>query len=432
VRSLRGSALQGRLLALSALALGTLFSGCALVDTVDNRADFMNESVTRFRNQTVLRNIIRSTRDEPLSFAALSNVVGHNTSVNNFPSFPGFEWSGNPLSFAKRTVGSTNSQYNVSSDFTLTAIDDSATHAAILAPLDASTIAVFTQRSGWQTNFLYLLFFERIRIADPQGRVLATFYGNNVAADEYQGKRVCAGNLCGSKTMVAYMLLAYLNLQFNVEKGGLPGVSKKPRTQICFDRESPPAGKWRDLGLAPTGGRIAVPVKKGGGVPDSFCDQPGTWLPAEGSEGSGESSKGPAKAGAAAKGEKPAAAQYIIFDARNNVWVELSARSTWGIYQFLGNLTYDLIESKRPKVRLIQPGYQNQDELVILNIVKGQSGNGCFVDVEDRDVYCVPNGPESRLTRIYFAILQQLAALQRSVVSTQSGSGGGSSVRITQ
>jgi hypothetical protein len=235
--------------------------------------------------------------------------------------------------------------------------------------------------------------------------------------------------------MVAYALLAYLNLQFNVEKGGLPGQSKKPRTQICFDRENPPQGKWRDLGLTPTGGKIAIPAKKGGGVPDSFCDQPGTWLPSESSEGGGESGKGPAKASAGARTEKDkpaAAAQYVIFDARNNVWVELSTRSTFGIYQFLGNLAYDLIENRKPKVRLIQPGYPNRDELVILNIVKGQSGAGCFIDVEDREVYCVPNGPESRLTRIYFAILQQLAALQRSVVSTQSGSGGASSVRVTQ
>lgn len=422
--------MHGPLAALAAaFALGTLLAGCAFVDTVDNRADFMNESVTRFRNQTVLRNIMRSARDEPLSFAALSGIVGHNTSVNQFPSFPQLPWSDKLAFGVSGTLSGASNQYNVSSDFTLTAIDDSATHAAILAPLDASTIAVFTQRSGWQSNLLYLLFFERIRIADPQGRVLAAFYGNAVATDEYSGKRVCAGDLCGSRTMVAYALLAYLNLQFNVEKGGLPGQSKKPRTQICFDRERPPSGKWRDLGLAPTGGRIAVPVTKGG-VPASFCDQPGTWLPAESAEGGGASSRAPTKGKAEEKA--PAAAQYIIFDARNNVWVELSTRSTWGIYQFLGNLAYDLIENKRPKVRLIQPGYPNPDELVILNIVKGQSGNDCFVDVQDRDTYCVPNGPESRLTRIYFAILQQLAALQRSVVSTQSSGGGGSSVRITQ
>jgi hypothetical protein len=415
----------------AASVLGMLLAGCAFVDTVDNRADFINESVTRFRNQTILRNIIRSTRDEPLSFAAVSNIVGHNTSVNQFPSFPQLPWSKAAAFGVSGQLSGTTNQYNVSSDFTLTAIDDSATHAAILAPLDASTIAVFTQRSGWQTNLLYLLFFEKIRIADPQGRVLASFYGNNVAADEYSGKRVCAGDLCGSRTMVAYMLLAYLNLQFNVEKGGLPGQSKKPRTQICFDRENPPSGKWRDLGLAPTGGRIAIPVKKGARLPDSFCDQPGTWLPAESPAYGGELGRAPAKGSAGAKGEKPAAAQYVIFDARNNVWVELSPRSTWGIYQFLGNLAYDLIENKRPKVRLIQPGYPNPDELVILNIVKGQSGDSCFVDVRDRDDYCVPDGPESRLTRIYFAILQQLAALQRSVVSSLQSDRGGSSVRIT-
>ncbi|MBO0764846.1 MAG: hypothetical protein J2P50_09705 [Hyphomicrobiaceae bacterium] len=424
MRSFRVSGLRRPLAALAAaLALGTLSAGCTIVDTVDKRADFMNESVTRFRNQTILRNIIRSARDEPLSFAALSNVVGHNTAVNQYPSFPSLNWT--PEGFGNRGLSSTSNQYNVSSDFTLTAIDDSATHAAILAPLDASTIAVFAQRSGWQSNLLYLLFFERIRIADPQGRVLATFYGNSIITD--QGKRTCAGDLCGKPTMVAYALLAYLNLQFNLEKGALPGRTKKPRTQICFDRERPPSGKWRDLGLTPTGGRIALPVRKGKGVPDSFCDQPGTWLPAE-SVDSGDWNEAPTKSNGR---EKPATAQYVIFDARNNVWIELSTRSTWGIYQFLGGLADDLVEKNGREIRLIQPGYPNPDELVILNIVKGRSDGDCFVEVDDRDVYCVPNGPKSRLTRIYFAFLQQLAALQRSALSFQSG-GSAASVRITQ
>jgi hypothetical protein len=180
--------------ALCALAMGSLLAGCALVDTVDKRADWMNESVTRFRNQNILRNIVRSARDEPLSFAALSSVQGHNTSQNTFPTFPPIDWA---AGIVKGPTGSGSSQYNVSSDFTLNPVDDSGTYAALIAPLDASTIALFTQRSGYQTNFLYLLFFDKIRIADADGRVLAQFYSAwETARTASAGRGTCWPILC--------------------------------------------------------------------------------------------------------------------------------------------------------------------------------------------------------------------------------------------
>jgi len=150
------------LVALSAaLVLGTLLAGCALVDTVDKRADWMNESVGRFRNQTILRNIVRSARDEPLSFAALSQVEGHNTSVNQFPTFPSFDW----LQGRVGTTGSTNSQYNVSSDFTLNPIEDPASHAALLNPLDASTIP--SSRSAPATRPISSIFCSSTKYGLP-------------------------------------------------------------------------------------------------------------------------------------------------------------------------------------------------------------------------------------------------------------------------
>ena len=227
------------LVALSAaLALGTLLAGCAFVDTVDKRADFMNESLTRFRNQTILRNIVRSARDEPLSFAALSQIEGHNTSTNQFPTFPPINWA----TGITGSTGSGNSSLNVSSDFTLNPVEDSASHAALLNPLDASTIALFSQRSGYQTNLLYLLFFDKIRIADTEGRVLSEFNRDIVGID---AKRTCIGDskngFCGSRTMLGYTLLAYLNLRFNLEKGAVIGQSTRPRAQNLLRTWNPGA-----------------------------------------------------------------------------------------------------------------------------------------------------------------------------------------------
>ena len=102
------------------------------------------------------------------------------------------------------------------------------------------------------------------------------------------------------------------------------------------------------------------------------------------------------------------------------MWIELSTSSAWGIYQFLGTLAHGLLHDNTPPVRLIQPGYRdNPDELIVLSIVKGGNSSGCFAhaELDDRSAYCVPSGPSSRLTRIYFSFLQQLTAMQRSAVS---------------
>jgi hypothetical protein len=418
---------------LAALALGTLLAGCAFVDTVDKRADFMNESVTRFRNQGILRNIVRSARDEPLSFAALAQLEGHNTSTNTFPTFPTINWA----AWSTGQTGSGSSSLNVSSDFTLNPVEDSASHAALLNPLDASTVALFSQRSGYQTNLLYLLFFDKIRIADSEGRVLSEFHRDTVGIDN---TRMCLGDrkndFCGSRTMLGYTLLAYLNLRFNLERGAIVGQSTRPRVQICFERGTPVPGKWSDLGTRWAGGRISLPVRaakapagKTASYP-SYCDEEGTWLPATTADTDKDSEKGKGKS----KGKsQPVGASYVIYDARNKVWIELSTSSAWGLYQFLGTLAHGMLyENERP-VRLVQPGYgHDQDELIVLNIAKGGSSGECFVhaELDDRSTYCVPKGPSSRLTRVLFSVLQQLTAMQRSALSVQTS--GSRSVRGIQ
>jgi hypothetical protein len=418
------------LVALSAaLALGTLVAGCAFVDTVDKRADFMNESVSRFRNQAILRNIVRSARDEPLSFAALSQIEGHNTSNNTFPTFPSINWAG----FSTGPTGSGSSQYNVSSDFTLNPIEDPASHAALLNPLDASTIALFSQRSGYQTNLLYLLFFDKIRVADTEGRVLSEFNRDVVGIDT---RRMCIGDpksgFCGSPTMLGYTLLAYLNLRFNLEKGAIAGQGiTRPRAQVCFERGTPAPGKWSEFGVKPTGGKIALPASaragKAGSYP-SYCDEEGTWLPATSADfgpGMRSADFGPGTSGPGSRQQgrdRSTGANYVIYDARHKVWIELSTSSAWGIYQFLGTLAHGMLDDNAPPVRLIQPGYpHNPDELIVLSITKGGSPGDCFThtELDDRSTYCVPSGPSSRLTRIYFTFLQQLTAMQRSAVSVE-------------
>jgi hypothetical protein len=411
------------LVALSAaLVLGTLIAGCAFVDTVDKRADWMNESVARFRTQSILRNIIRSARDEPLGFAALTQIEGHNTNNNTFPTIPTINWATGVLG----NGGTGSSAYNISSDFTLNPVEDSASIAALLNPLDASTIALFSQRAGYATNFLYLLLIDKFRIADAEGRVLAEF--NRLIVGE-ESKQMCIGNpddgFCGTRTMLGYTLLAYLNLQFNLERAAVHGQAARPRAQICFRRGSAAYGKWSDFGLKPTGQKIALPRARpaaGRAAPyPSYCDEEATWLPASRAEADdGDSRQKPGREKAQGR-DRSVGSSYIIYDDRNKVWIELTASSVWGIYQFLGTLAEGQLERKLAPARLIIPKYSfDPDELILLNIVKG-GRDDCFAEtvMDDRTVYCVPNGRASRLTRIYFNFLQQLTAMQRSAVASE-------------
>ena len=113
-------------------------------------------------------------------------------------------------------------------------------------------------------------------------------------------------------------------------------------------------------------------------------------------------------------------ANYVIYDARHKVWIELSTSSVWGVYQFLGTLAHGVLHDNNPPVRLIQPGYRdNPDELIVLSIAKGEGDCFANAELDDRSRYCVPNGPSSRLTRVLFSVLQQLTAMQRSAVSIQ-------------
>src|SRR5215470_14073437 len=117
--------------------ISSILLSCTVVDSVDNRADSMNQSVTKFRNTAILRNIIRSMNNEPLNFAALSSIVGHNTAIIGISGIPGMTWG--PHINLTRTESPQSNTFNFSSDFTYNESDDPATYAALLSPLDAAT-----------------------------------------------------------------------------------------------------------------------------------------------------------------------------------------------------------------------------------------------------------------------------------------------------
>jgi hypothetical protein len=437
--------------------LSAALQGCAITDSVDHRADIMNESTARFRNQVILRNIVRSAHDEPLNFTTINNITGHNTVNLSIPGIPGFTW-GTPPSAANaagkiipgiEVLRSSNSQtsesYNFASDFNFNVADDPATYAAFLSPLDAATMASFVQNSAYRSAFLYLLLVDKIRVARKDGQIIAEFRSQWI----YQvGKPGVPGDLStdwADANWNAYRKLAAKGLVFQAQRGSLAGQgSKKTPSQVCFDRRiyeiyekqgRYPA--WESLasnkGDRPAG-KLSLPKKdvttqpgvapKPGAKPKvqriMFCDEDNSWLPAAGDSAGTTNiacayavadSQSAAEAKNCGKGAQipKDAASYIVFDKDEEIWIEIYTRSTWGVYQVLGAWTNDVAAANAPR--------RDLDGEVLFTITK--DGDDCFVEVTDREHYCVPNGKDSRRTRIIFTILHQLAGLQSTAAASQ-------------
>ncbi len=422
-----------------AVLIFPLLFGCTVVDSVENRADTMNESVTRFRNSAILRNIVRAMNDEPLNFAALSSITGHNTLDVGLSGIPGLVW-GPHVAAVTHTLSPQSNQYNVASDFNFNESDDPATYAALLSPLDAATIANFYQYSVDATDYYLMLFVDTIRVANQDGFIIGDFRGEDLLSDRNSERRRYA--------LWAFEKLAYTGLLFNAERGALVGQAKKPRTQICFHSEYYQTNNkyfphsWHEIltsggqeNLAPKG-KIVLPTGANAKTPitASFCHEEGTWLPAPSSDSATTSNNnivcvqnvkttsncGPSK-------DKPAhqPAAYVVYDSGNKLYFELTTRSTWGIYQFLGAAA-DKGLNKNIWIEMVRPPHTEKSTR-LFNIGRDVSGE-CFTEIDDKHHYCIPDNEDSKYTKRVFSILHHLTGLQTAALNL---TGNPSTVRIT-
>jgi hypothetical protein len=406
------------------LLLPPFLMSCAAIDTVDDRALTMNQSVNRYRNNAILDNIVRSSKNEPLNFAAVSGIVGHNTVQIGLPGTPSINLT------PKITAGSesaTTGQYSFSNDFTFTEVDDAATTQALATPLDPATMANFFQR-GLPSDFLMLLFINKIRIADSNGNIIGDFYPGALSEDCEFNDSSCPIR----STLEVFTWLAVQGLTFRTEKGAIPGQSKSPQAQICFE-PGLQAGIYKRKFLSRyhrinfSAFRPAKPYRQKMTIPAlvspdtkhaSYCNDAKTWLNPPSAPAPTSSTQVCVNSTCDTKKAAPSAsntsAAYQIYDAQDDVWIEIYTRSTFGIYDFLGN------QLTRPTpVRLLSTS------LILFNVNHGTSD--CFAQVTDGISYCVPN-QDADLTKAAFSIVHQLAALYTSAVSSAPIT---STVRIT-
>jgi hypothetical protein len=159
-------------------------TSCAMVDTIDGRFDQINRSAAYARNQSILLNIVRASRNGPLNFVAVSRISGSTQAqfsaglpsmlVGPYPIATGMPFATNAAGTAlnvvepalSRNLGlnstTLNASTNAANSFDLTVLDSKQFYQAFLSPIDLVTMDAFI-RQGYSRELLFQVFIESIR-----------------------------------------------------------------------------------------------------------------------------------------------------------------------------------------------------------------------------------------------------------------------------
>ncbi len=370
VASLRG-------VLVGALALG-LAGACAVIDSVDPRYDHIDRASARARNEAILLNIVRASHSVPLNFIAFSKVSGTHA-VAMGAGAPQFGLGPEPLVITvNRQVlfGSStlNGGTSANNSFDISLLESKDFYNGLLSPVDLPTLNFFV-RQGYLRELLFWLFTESVReTAGGRTREYRNDPDPNIACDDHGGRRRCFSDV------VDLAIASGLTVQIQTQKvkGTIYG-------RLCFDTvlaerakrfyppeiflsATPAANLHPRCNIDPWPHEIANAVQTG--ETDTLTFE--------------------------VRGTRAGPTRY-----------EITTRSTFGIYQFLGRILHT---GATERIRL--RGHLDANEDPRLLAVEPTSAEGCFVDLAfDGAYYCVPRRGAENTKRI-FSLLAQLLALK--------------------
>ncbi|HLH87624.1 MAG TPA: hypothetical protein VKX28_04125 [Xanthobacteraceae bacterium] len=172
-----------RAASLACACLVGALAGCAVIDPVDKRYDTINRSLATARNESILLNLARASRDYPLNFVTIANVTPSLTNTSSF-ALPSFLLGGSPhnieptfspgrdININNTTASNTTA---VSTNFNVSTQETSAFYTGFLKPIDLLTLDYFI-RQGYSRELLFWLFTESVEAAPPVGPSLLLSY----------------------------------------------------------------------------------------------------------------------------------------------------------------------------------------------------------------------------------------------------------------
>jgi hypothetical protein len=351
----------------AALTSFVALAGCASVDHVDDRAMAMQESVARYADEAALFNLVRVMKGEPIHFASMGEVQGHDTQslALGLPTFTmGWHAQNQPRTFS---FGPNTATRSLGSDFSLEMIDDPATFQALMTPLNPATFG-FLQDQGADPALLMHLFFNSVR------------YGRSGPA---------AGVSAAQTPQTYWGEMTSGTFVFDQSLDDL----LQRRLTVQIDFTSPPsagAGLWN--------------------LRYRTCEASsnGAWV-------CGDSSPAGAATPTAAGQTSPNPPQYVwsvpsTVDSRG---VDISLRSTLGVYKLVADIA-------RPE-RTDRPKWA-------AGIRVTHARSGCAIRiVYEKQPWCVPE--DSRKTLLIIGMLHQLLLINSSAL--ERGEGATPTVRVT-
>jgi hypothetical protein len=385
--------------ALMASCAALFLAHCAMVDTIDSRLDQIDRSAAYARSQSILLNIVRASRNVPLNFVAVSRISGSTQAqfggglpsmlVGPYPIATGAPFATNAAGTAlnvvepalSRNVGlnstTLNASTNAATSFDLTLLDSKQFYQALLSPIDLVTFDAFI-RQGYSQELLYQVFLDSIR-RTVAGRTVEYRNDPRAPCEMVDGRSLCF------KDVIDNGLANGLTVEtLTVSDNGGATAEKSAATvyaRVCFDPILGERFRSEHPDFKLLLGRVGQPR----------C---GNWPPD------------------VRRGKKRSTeTETLNFDITDSpfglVHVELRARSTFGVYRFLGRiLATEAVEDVR-----LRKNTNLAEDTRLLAVTDGSDGP-CFASVSyEGKSYCVPeNGAES--TKRIFSLLAQLLALK--------------------
>jgi hypothetical protein len=368
-----------RMMAVAAMLLS--LSGCLAAGSLANRGTTVDQGVGEVTNRSILLNLARASRSEPLYFVSIGSITGSgSTDVRlGAPAFT--EGASLPLA-ARQIVSSGSSTYldnTNSTNFQMGVYNTKAFYEGMLQPLGVGEIDLLLHQ-GFSREMIFYLVIDKARITPQSGQ---PYYLYNDPTNPTYGRMVDAIKQAMVHGLTTEMVSGQppAGGQQPPPKGG-PNAGQPSSDQAG----GAPLGRTcYDAALATPDALKEFALLAGTRGPPNFCGS----------------------------GQPAAASQYVSLNGQL-VHIQVVFRSISAIFKYLGGA----VNSPDTPPTLIDYGVPSEITPAgpLFVVRAGDDAGSCFTAVSFRGKrYCAPdNGPGAENTRRVFDILNTLVALKQS------------------
>ncbi len=430
-----------RAYALVLLALG--LSGCIATGMVDRTTDTIDHSVGQARNNSILLNIVRASRYEPLYFYSVSRVSGGG--LEDFKlSFPAITFGPHQAASQRNYTFGTNGLNVLDSQqtgsFDVGTLESKNFYEGMLAPLTLEEVGVLLQQ-GFPRELIYRLTVDSVTIYGPDmpPRRQDAANGLDVGLHRYV-------NDPASPSYGQFQTLfgAAMDHGLTVESFEVPGLDpakaaggsdssksddgkshdKSPSTHVwsrlCVDpalvkdvqSKNDATATGNECGMRPLPDLTTITQQENLGAVYQACQVSQNSPAAADVKKKGAASPDATKNGAASasatsqpnqgRGRVCAHIGDVVFA------VQLNTRSLFGIYAYLGKLLRD---GQDGALMGLGADVEPRSTGPLLTVLKDRGLGPCFARAQLAANYCIPAEGASNL-KMAFSLLNALQAVK--------------------